>query len=238
MRAGRTARLSRSYDDLADAYELTDLHVDLRESRAWPCQAAAVVDLDHVAIAAFPAGDAHFAAGGGVHRFADFAAQVDASVDAGRPRNGSRRMPNGELMSTSPTTGLARHPTGCGNIGCSARATVDAVELALEGAGTRDAAALAPQMARRAGARRRLGGVDAEIAEHAAPTARFGVDALFQIGQHGVSAGRPCRARRKLSELPSSPPASLGLAIAYARRQFAIKPRLASGGAVKITPYR
>src|SRR5665811_916962 len=83
MRAGRSPGRADPADDLADAHRLTDLHVNLREMAVTGGQAIAVVDLDHVAIAAFAAGDAHFAGGGGVHRFAGFAAQVDTGMDGG-----------------------------------------------------------------------------------------------------------------------------------------------------------
>ena len=75
------------------------------------------------------------------------------------------RMPKGELMSTSPSDRLAhRHVDQRERVAVDLRARdVDAVELALEGAGARLRRAQRHVRAAARGAGRRLGDIDAEI---------------------------------------------------------------------------
>ena len=107
MRAGRAAGRADLADGLADPHRLADLDVDLRQVAVAGGEAVAVVDLDHLAVAAFPAGDAsrcrwRWRAPDRRCRRANRC----RCGSPGRPRNGSMRMPNGELISTSPMTGL------------------------------------------------------------------------------------------------------------------------------------
>ena len=81
---------------------LADLHLDLRHVAVARREAVAVVDLDHLAVAAAPARGLDGAVGGGAHRVAGAAAEIEAGVHR-RPaeeRIGSARR--------SRTTGRSR----------------------------------------------------------------------------------------------------------------------------------
>src|SRR5665213_3929899 len=80
MWTGRAAGRADLADDLADADLIADADVYLGHMPITGRKPAAVIDLDHLAVAAGPAGDADGAGGGGVDRFADLAAEVDAGV--------------------------------------------------------------------------------------------------------------------------------------------------------------
>src|SRR5690349_4622751 len=57
VRAGRAAGRADLADDLADTHRLSDSHVDLRQMAITGREPVAVVDLDHIAVAAVAAGD-------------------------------------------------------------------------------------------------------------------------------------------------------------------------------------
>ncbi len=139
MRAGRTPGRTDPADDFADAHGLAYFHVDLGEMAVAGGQAIAVIDLNHVAIAAFAAGDAHSAGGGSVHRFSGFAAQVDAGVNGGPAQE--RVQTHAERRTHVDLTGhrLAhRHGDQPLRILVDLGARdINAVELAIESAGAR-----------------------------------------------------------------------------------------------------
>src|SRR6185312_578448 len=80
MRAGGAPGRADLAAHLADMDGLADLDVDLREVAVARGKAVAVVDLDHVAVAALAPGDRHAPGRGRVHRIADVAAHVEAGV--------------------------------------------------------------------------------------------------------------------------------------------------------------
>ena len=115
------------------------LTVDLRQMAVAGGKPVAVVDLDHVAVAAFAAGDGHLAGGGGVHRLADVAAQVDAGMHGGAAEERIHAHAEGRTHVDFAGDRLA-HRHGEQRVGVlvdlGAR-EIDAVELAVEGAGAR-----------------------------------------------------------------------------------------------------
>src|SRR6185312_4779803 len=80
MGPGGAAGRADLADDLADVDDLADLDVDLREVAVPRREAVAVVDFDHIAVAAVAAGAGDAAARGGMHRLAGFTAHVEAGV--------------------------------------------------------------------------------------------------------------------------------------------------------------
>src|ERR1051325_7693225 len=80
MWSGRASGRSNAADDLADLDLLADLNLDLRQVAVARRKSVAVVDLDHLAVAAAPAGGFHGAVGGGAHRVAGAAAEVETGV--------------------------------------------------------------------------------------------------------------------------------------------------------------
>src|SRR5689334_6787253 len=85
MRPGRASGGADPADDLPDADRLTDLDVDLRQMRVARGKAVAVIDLDHLAVAAVPARDRHRPGGGRACRLAGVGAEVEAGVHRGCP---------------------------------------------------------------------------------------------------------------------------------------------------------
>src|SRR3954466_2037653 len=83
MRAGGTARRADAANDLADADRLSDLDVDRREMRVARRKAVAVIDLDHVAVAAVASRDRDGAGRGGARGFADVGAKVEPGMHRG-----------------------------------------------------------------------------------------------------------------------------------------------------------
>src|SRR5882757_1389958 len=80
MRTGRASGRSDAADDLADLDLLADLHFDLRQVAVARRKSVAVVDFDHLAVATAPARGFHGAVGGGAHRVAGAAAEVETGV--------------------------------------------------------------------------------------------------------------------------------------------------------------
>src|SRR5262245_29559263 len=80
MRAGRTSGRADAADDLADLDRLADLDVDCRQVAIAGREPVAVVDLDHLAVAAVPAGGGDRAVRRGAHRIAGVAAHVETGV--------------------------------------------------------------------------------------------------------------------------------------------------------------
>src|ERR1700687_1285084 len=76
MRAGGAGGEADLADGLRDVDRLAAPPADFRQMAVTGGQAMAVVDLDHIAVAALPAGDGHAAVGGGAHRIAALAAQI------------------------------------------------------------------------------------------------------------------------------------------------------------------
>src|SRR5262245_18836527 len=80
MRSGGAAGRADLADDLAGLDRVADLGVDAGEVAIACRQAVAVVDLDHLAIAALPAGECHRSVRSCAHRVTGVAAHVDAGV--------------------------------------------------------------------------------------------------------------------------------------------------------------
>src|SRR5262245_46561341 len=59
VRAGGATSRADPADDLANVHRLADLDVDARQVSVAGREAAAVLDFDHVAVAALPAGERH-----------------------------------------------------------------------------------------------------------------------------------------------------------------------------------
>src|SRR5437879_4551811 len=85
MRTGRAAGGADLADGLADRDALADLDVDLRHMTVAGRKSVAMVDFDHVAVAAIPAGSGDGAVGGDAHRIAFVTAQIDAGMDRRSP---------------------------------------------------------------------------------------------------------------------------------------------------------
>src|SRR6266568_2651720 len=90
MRAGRTSGRADAANDLPDLDLLADLHFDLRHVAVARREAVAMVDLDHVAVAAAPARGFDDAVGGGADRVAGLAAEVEAAMHRGPAQEGVR----------------------------------------------------------------------------------------------------------------------------------------------------
>ena len=80
VRAGRAAGRADVGEELASGDGVADRNVDLRKVAVACRQAAAVVDLDHVAVAARPTGFEDGAASGCVNLFAALAVNVHARM--------------------------------------------------------------------------------------------------------------------------------------------------------------
>src|SRR6185312_273538 len=80
MRPGRTPCRAEAADRLPDVNLLPDRHVDFREVTVSRRETVAVIDLDHLAVAAAPGGDSYGSGRGGVNLVAGVAAEVDAGV--------------------------------------------------------------------------------------------------------------------------------------------------------------
>src|SRR5215471_17286513 len=80
MRAGGAAGRAEPADHLAEPDRLSDPDVDLRQVAVAGRDAVGVLDLDHAAVAAAPAGGRYGAGRGGTDRLAGIAAKIDARV--------------------------------------------------------------------------------------------------------------------------------------------------------------
>src|SRR3954466_5138438 len=84
MRSGGAAGGADLADDLAGLDGVADFGIDAGEVTVACRHAVAVIDLDHLAIAALPAGECHCAVRGRTHRVPRIAAHVEAGVHRGR----------------------------------------------------------------------------------------------------------------------------------------------------------
>src|SRR5688500_13225222 len=82
--SARASRRSAHADDVTGAHPLADLHGDVGEMPVARREPVAVVDLDHLAVAALPSGNGDAAVGGGARRIAGLAAEIDAGVHGRR----------------------------------------------------------------------------------------------------------------------------------------------------------
>ena len=80
--------------------------VDLRQMAITGRKPVAVIDLDHLAVAAAPAGGGHRAAGSRVDRFAKLATEIDARMHGRHVQEWSTARRKFEVVSISPFTGL------------------------------------------------------------------------------------------------------------------------------------
>src|SRR5262245_14769379 len=80
MRPGRAAGRAELTDGLPDPYFVADAHIDRGKMGISRRKPVAVIDLDHLAVAAAPSGMAHGSGRGGAHRLAFVSAQIDAGV--------------------------------------------------------------------------------------------------------------------------------------------------------------
>src|SRR3954465_6236427 len=189
MRAGRAAGRADPSEDLADPHRLADPGFDLRHMPVTGRKTVAVVDLDHLAVAAAPAGSGHRAGRGGVDCLAGFAAEVDAGV---------HRWPAEERIEPHAESGRQvdfafdrlshRDRTERPGQAIDLRAgEIDAGDLAVE---------IAAAVRRRHGnegtagaCRTACGGdsarIDADLGAHAAETPGLGVNALFNRIESG-----------------------------------------------------
>src|SRR3954453_2657287 len=83
MRPGGTAGRPDETNDLADLHDLADPDIDLGEMAVAGCEAIAVIDLDHAAVAAGPAGRDDLAVGGDANGIAARGAEVEPGVHRG-----------------------------------------------------------------------------------------------------------------------------------------------------------
>src|SRR3954471_7846246 len=96
MRPGRAARLADAANDLSDADRLADFHLDCREMCVARRKAIAVIDLDHPAVTAVPAGRRDGTGSGRAGGLARVGADVEAGV---------HRRPTHERILTHPKAG-------------------------------------------------------------------------------------------------------------------------------------
>src|SRR5580693_682346 len=80
MRAGRAPGRADPTDHLADANALADTNVDFRQMAVAGGKSVAVIDLDHLAVAAAPAGRRHGSRSRSVGRLAIAAAEIYSRV--------------------------------------------------------------------------------------------------------------------------------------------------------------
>ena len=88
MGAGRAARGTNPADDATACDALAHFHIDGGEMRVARGQAIAMIDLDHVAIAADDIGFHHLAGSGGPHRGTLMGLEIDARMHRYGPREG------------------------------------------------------------------------------------------------------------------------------------------------------
>src|SRR5262245_6276179 len=84
MRAGRAASGADLADDLSSLDRLADAHLDRGEVAVAGGEAVAVVDIDDAAVAAAPSRGGDGAVGGGAHRIAGLAMQVEPGMHGRR----------------------------------------------------------------------------------------------------------------------------------------------------------
>src|SRR3974377_253610 len=179
MRPGGAAGRANMADRLADTHHLPDFHVDLRQVTVAGGEAVAVVDLYHVAVAAFPAGKAHSAGGGGVDRFTLFDTELDAGVNGRATSERVHAHTEGRAHVNVTDHWLAqRYGDQRLEILVDLRTRdIDPVELVVEGASARLCGLQRYKRTANGGARWRSDWIDAEVAEHGAHAPRFAVGA-------------------------------------------------------------
>src|SRR3954468_18391377 len=96
MRPGRAARRADAANDLSDADRLADFHLDCREMCVARRKAIAVIDLDHLAVTAVPAGRRDGTGSSRAGGLAGIGADVDTGV---------HRRPAHEWVLTHPEAG-------------------------------------------------------------------------------------------------------------------------------------
>src|SRR6266702_400941 len=183
VRTGRAAGGADLAQHLADRHRLPDPDVDRGKMSIAGGEAVAVVELDHLAVAATPAGGRHRAVRRGADRIAYLRVDIQSRVHGGgaEERIDARAEARHEVD-------LAHDRLADRHMGQRAREPidlaaddVDALDLALEGAGIgrrarRDEGATGPASSR---ARRDLAGIDAERGEHAAHAVLPGIVILL-----------------------------------------------------------
>src|SRR5262249_53542239 len=83
VRAGRAAGRSDPANDLANLDLLSDGDLDRRKVAVARGEPVAMVDLDHLAVPALPAGGDHLAVGGGAHRIAGLGLEIEPGMHRG-----------------------------------------------------------------------------------------------------------------------------------------------------------
>src|SRR5262249_23928562 len=191
-------------DDLPGLDRLADANGDRRQVAVAGRQSVAVIDVDHAAVAAAPARGGHGAVGGGVHRIAGLAMEIEPGVQGRRAQEWSDADAEAGLQIELAVDRLAH-----GNGAESARepgdlraCDLDAMKLALEAHGILGHLRGNERTANRAGtvAGRGLGDVEAEFDQHAAHTPRLRIVivrdrvdhcrlALFEAIERSLQAG-------------------------------------------------
>src|SRR5436190_21650770 len=137
VRAGGAAGRADLADHLADLDDVADLDVDRGEMAVAGGEAVAMVDLDHAAITALPAGRGHLAVGGGADGIARGGAEIKPGVHRGPSQEGiaAHAETGGELDFADDGLAIGHQRKRAVEFFDLHAGEVDAIELALEGAG-------------------------------------------------------------------------------------------------------
>src|SRR5262245_15422796 len=137
MRAGGTAGGADLADHLADLHDIADLDVARRQMAVAGGQPVAVVDLDHAAVAALPAGGNDLAVGGGADGIAGGGAEIQARMHRGPAEEGitAHAEAGGEFDFADDGLAIGHQRQRAVQLVDLRAGDVDAIELAVEGAG-------------------------------------------------------------------------------------------------------
>ena len=186
MWTGGSAGRADPADDLSDLDVLPDADVDLGQMSVARRETIAVVDLDHLAVTALPAGVAYRAGGGGFHRIAAVAAKIEPGMHRGSPEERVDAHAVARTLIELAGQRLAdRHALHGAVEAFDMRARdADALQPLLECRAVRQGTHRHEGSAGAAGFdRRRFAGIDPKLAQHAAHAFGFGIETVFDCCQ-------------------------------------------------------
>src|SRR5215475_11918846 len=204
VRSGRAPGRADVADDLSGLDGLADANGDRRQVTVAGRQSVAVIDVDRAAIAATPARGGHRAVGGGAHRIAGLAVEIEPGMHGRRTQKRVHTDAEARMQLELAVDRLA-HGNGAQRAGeprdLRAR-DLNAMKLALEAHGVLGHLRGDEWTAHRDGdlAGRGLAGLEAEFDQHAAHAPRLRIVivrdrvdhcrlALFEAIERGLQAG-------------------------------------------------